>query len=56
MGKSDSCTQVDHASCNGIIKTVIEGSEVTKICACPCHDSRYQLLKKMFAVIKHEDG
>ena len=56
MGKSDSCTQDDHASCDGVIKTVIEGSDITKICACPCHDSSYQLVKKMFAVIKQDDG
>ena len=55
VGKSDDCTQDNHASCDGIIKTVIDGSEMTKICACPCHDSSYQLVKKMFAVIKQDE-
>jgi hypothetical protein len=55
VGKSDICTQDNHASCDGVIKTVIGGSEITKICTCPCHDSSYQLVKKMFAAIKQDE-
>jgi hypothetical protein len=33
MSNSSSCIQNDHASCDGIIKTIIDGSEITEMCA-----------------------
>ncbi|HEX6281488.1 MAG TPA: hypothetical protein VFZ67_04615 [Nitrososphaera sp.] len=55
MSNSSNCMQNDHASCDGIVKTIIDGSEITKMCACQCHNSSYQLAKKMFGVINQKD-
>lgn len=53
MGNSDKCIQNEHDSCDGTIKTVIIGSDIASLCACPCHNSSYQLVKRMFGVIDH---
>lgn len=55
MGSSDNCIQNEHDSCDGIVKTVINGSDMANICACQCHDTGYQLVKKMFGVINQKD-
>jgi hypothetical protein len=52
---SSSCIQNDHASCDGIVKTILHGSEITEMCACQCHNSSYQLTKKMFGLINQKD-
>jgi len=53
--KSYNCTQNEHDSCDGMVKTMINGSDITKMCACQCHNNSYQLLKKMFAAINQKD-
>lgn len=53
--KSYNCTQNEHGSCDGMVKTIINGSDITKMCACQCHNSSYQLLKKMFTATNQED-
>jgi hypothetical protein len=53
--KSDNCTESEHASCDGIFKeTLADGSDVTKMCACQCHNSSYQLVKRMTAAINQK--
>ncbi len=54
MGNSDKCIQNEHDSCDGIVKTVMNGSDNTEICDCQCHNSSYQLVKKMFGVINQK--
>ncbi|MFL6524822.1 MAG: hypothetical protein ACJ70Q_01620, partial [Nitrososphaera sp.] len=41
----------DHGSCNGIIKETVHSTTMTTICACPCHDSMYYLLRNTIAVV-----
>lgn len=48
---SNECIQNEHNSCDGIVKTVIDGSDNAKMCACQCHNSSYQLIKRMFGVV-----
>lgn len=55
MDNSDKCIRNEHDSCDGIVKTVINGSDNTQMCACQCHDSSYQLVKKMFGAINQKD-
>ena len=55
MTNSDNCIQNKHDSCDGIVKSVIDGSDNTKMCACQCHNSGYQLTKKMFGVINQKE-
>ena len=47
MFKSDDCVNNEHGSCKGIIR---ETADLTKMCACPCHDSMYQLVRNTVAV------
>jgi hypothetical protein len=42
----------EHDSCDGIVKTVINGSDNMEMCAYQCHNSSYQLVKKMWAVLR----
>jgi hypothetical protein len=51
MTNSNNCIQNKHDSCDGIVKTLIDGSDNTKMCTCQCHNSSYQLTKKMFGII-----
>jgi len=55
MNTSGNCIQNEHDSCEGIVKTVINSSDNTGMCACKCHDSNYQLVKRMFGVINQKD-
>ena len=55
VSNSSRCIQNDHDSCEGIIKAVIDGSDSTKMCACQCHNSSYQLVKRMFGVVNQKD-
>jgi hypothetical protein len=50
MDKSAKCTQNEHNLCEGIIIEIISDSKITKICQCQCHDSMYQLVRRMQAV------
>ena len=50
MSKSDDCTNNEHGSCKGIIKD----DAITKMCACQCHDSMYQLIRNTIAVINRD--
>jgi hypothetical protein len=49
MDKSEKCIQNDHHLCEGNIIEVINGSKITNICKCQCHDSMYQLIRRMQA-------
>ncbi len=51
MGKSDDCVKNEHGSCKGIITETVNASPVTHMCACPCHDSTYQLVRNSIALI-----
>ena len=51
VAKSDDCTNNEHGSCEGIIKETVDSSTITKMCACQCHDSTYQLIRNTIAVI-----
>lgn len=45
--KSQKCSQNEHGICEGVIIETIDGSKITKICECQCHDSIYQLVRRM---------
>ena len=49
--KSDECIKNDHGLCKGIIKEMVNSLTKTKICACPCHDSMYHLIRNTLAVV-----
>ena len=55
MTNSNKCIQNEHESCDGIVKTVIDGSDNTKMCDCQCHNSSYQMVQKMFGVINQKE-
>jgi hypothetical protein len=55
MTSSNNCIQNEHDSCDGIIKTITDDLVNTKICACQCHNSSYQMAQKMFGVINQKD-
>ena len=55
MTNSTSCIQNKHDSCDGTVKSLIDGSDNTKICTCQCHSSSYQLTKKMFGIINQKE-
>jgi hypothetical protein len=50
VSKSDDCVNNEHGSCKGIIKE----ADLTRMCACPCHDSTYQLVRNTLAVINRD--
>ena len=52
---SNNCIQNKHDSCDGMVKTLIDGSDNTKMCTCQCHNSNYQLVQKMFGVINQKE-
>ena len=45
--KSPKCTQNEHSLCKGDIIEMAGGSKITKICQCQCHDSMYQLVRRI---------
>jgi hypothetical protein len=47
VSKSGDCTNNEHGACKGIIKE----ADLTKICACPCHDSMYQLIRNTIGIV-----
>lgn len=47
VSKSGDCVNNEHGSCKGIIKE----ADFTKMCACPCHDSTYQLVRNTIGVV-----
>ena len=52
--KSENCTQSEHGSCNGIeIVSITNGSKVTKVCSCQCHNNMYNLIKNTISVQKN---
>jgi hypothetical protein len=55
MTSSNNCIQNKHDSCDGIVKTVTDDFDNTKICACQCHNSSYQMVQKMFGVINQKE-
>ncbi|HWS20071.1 MAG TPA: hypothetical protein VN239_05240 [Nitrososphaera sp.] len=55
MTNSNNCVQNKHDSCDGIVTTQIDGSDKTRMCTCQCHNSSYQLTKKMFGVINQKE-
>jgi hypothetical protein len=51
VAKSDDCLKNDHGLCSGIIKDTVNSFTMTKMCACPCHDSMYHLIRNTIAVV-----
>jgi hypothetical protein len=47
MDKSKWCVQNEHGLCKGEITDIVDGSKLTKICICQCHNSMYQLVRRM---------
>ncbi len=56
MANSNNCIQNKHNSCDGIVKTVADGSDNTQMCTCQCHNSSYQMVQKMFGVINQKES
>jgi len=52
--KSDDCANNQHGSCRGLIKEIVNSSTITKMCACQCHDSTYQLVRNTIVVINRD--
>ena len=48
--KSPKCARNEHSLCNGDIIEMAGGSKITKICQCQCHDSMYQLVRRIHTV------
>jgi hypothetical protein len=55
MTNSNNCIQNKHDSCDGMVKTLIDGSDNTQMCSCQCHNSSYQMVQKMFGVINQKE-
>ncbi|WP_148699975.1 hypothetical protein [Candidatus Nitrososphaera evergladensis] len=51
MAKSSDCVENNHGRCQGHFKEEMNGSQVTRMCACPCHDSMYQLVRNTVALM-----
>lgn len=47
VDKSKWCLQNEHGNCEGEITFIIDGSKLTKICECQCHNNMYQLIRRM---------
>jgi hypothetical protein len=56
MVKSDECIKNDHGLCKGIIKEMVNSFTKTMICACPCHDSMYHLIRNTIAVVNQRNN
>jgi hypothetical protein len=48
--KSPKCARNEHSLCKGDIIEMAGDSKITKICQCQCHDSMYQLVRRMQTV------
>jgi len=51
MAKSADCVDNNHGKCQGHFKEEMNGAQVTRMCACACHDSTYQLVRNTVALI-----
>lgn len=51
MAKSADCIDNNHGKCQGHFKEAMNGSQVTRMCACQCHDSSYQLVRRTLTAI-----
>lgn len=49
--KSADCAENNHGKCQGFFKETGGESPVTRMCACQCHDSTYQLVRNTVALI-----
>ena len=49
--KSADCVENNHGTCKGFFKEEVDSSQVTRVCACPCHDSMYQLVRNTVGVV-----
>ena len=45
--KSEKCVQNEHGMCEGATIESNNDSKTTKMCECQCHDSMYQLVRRM---------
>jgi hypothetical protein len=45
--KSEKCVQNEHGMCEGATIESNNDSKTTKMCDCQCHDSMYQLVRRM---------
>jgi hypothetical protein len=45
--KSEKCVQNEHGMCEGATIESNNYSKTTKMCECQCHDSMYQLVRRM---------
>jgi hypothetical protein len=41
--------QYEHGLCVGEYLDIVNGSKITRICECQCHDNMYQLTRRMQA-------
>ena len=55
VAKSADCTENNHGKCDGHFKETVNESPVTRMCACPCHDSTYQLVRNTVAMINQAE-
>jgi hypothetical protein len=53
--KSADCVDNKHGLCKGFFKEGVEPTQVTRICACPCHDSMYQLVRNTIALVNQAE-
>ena len=49
--KSADCIEHNHGKCQGSFRETVGSTPVTRICACPCHDSMYQLVRNTIALV-----
>ncbi len=55
MTKSADCQENNHGVCKGFFNQEVESSQVTRVCACPCHDSMYQLVRNTIALVNQAE-
>ena len=55
VAKSVDCTENNHGKCEGHFKETVNESPVTRMCACPCHDSTYQLVRNTVALMNQAE-
>ena len=54
--KSADCLENNHGICKGFFKEeVSSSSQVTRVCACQCHDGMYQLVRNTIALINQAE-
>ncbi|MGI0037995.1 MAG: hypothetical protein ACRD99_06530 [Nitrososphaera sp.] len=50
--KSSDCLKNEHGQCQGFtMETGVDSSTNTHMCACPCHDPMYQLVRNSLALV-----